>query len=169
MDDLLMQDEDTLHGQYLTFELNKQAFGIEIRYVTEILGMQQITPSPDNARFVKGVISLRGNVITVVDLRLLFGFNDIEYNERTCIIVIEKESSTLGLIVDTVTEVLHIDDDDLEPAPTYGKKVESNFAKNMGKVGEDIKILLDAERISISTRTWLTNESLSPDKLSIHT
>src|SRR3990172_5823963 len=99
-------DEDTQEGKYLTFTMGKEEYGIEIHNVTEIIGIQSITDLPDTPDFVKGVINLRGKVIPVLDVRLRFKMEEKAYNDRTCIIVVNIRNMSVGLIVDTVSEVL---------------------------------------------------------------
>ena len=102
-EDLLEDDdenEDTQEGKYLTFQLNEEEYGIEIGYVTEIIGLQNINVVPDMPHYIRGVINLRGKVIPVMDVRLRFGAPERQYDERTCIIVINVKEQSIGLIVD---------------------------------------------------------------------
>lgn len=137
------EDEDTQEDKFLTFVLNGEEYGIEIRHVTEIIGIQNITVVPDMPHYIKGVINLRGKVIPVMDVRLRFGLEEREYDDRTCIIVINIEEQSVGMIVDRVSEVLDIPKDDVEPPPKVKKGESSRFIKGMGKVDERVKILLD--------------------------
>jgi purine-binding chemotaxis protein CheW len=139
--------EDTQENKYLTFYLNGEEFGIEIMFVTEIIGIQTITAVPDMPEYVKGVINLRGKVIPVMDVRLRFGAPSRDYDDRTCIVVININNLTLGLVVDTVSEVLDIPPDQIEPAPNIRKKGGNKYVKSMGKSGERVKMLLDAEQL----------------------
>ncbi len=109
--------EDTQRDRYLTFSLGKESYGIEIRYVTEIVGMQAITSLPELIEYLKGVINLRGKIVPVMDMRLRFHKEAITYNERTCIIIVEIGDITVGLIVDGVSEVVTIPDNDIEDKP----------------------------------------------------
>jgi len=137
------EDEDTQEDKYLTFVLNGEEYGIEIRHVTEIIGIQNITVVPDMPHYIKGVINLRGKVIPVMDVRLRFCLEEREYDDRTCIIVINIEEQSVGMIVDRVSEVLDIPKDDVEPPPKVKKGESSRFIKGMGKVDGRVKILLD--------------------------
>jgi purine-binding chemotaxis protein CheW len=128
----LEETEDTQHGRFLTFALGEEVFGIEIRFVTEIIGMQPITPLPEVPNFIKGIINLRGKIIPVVDVRLKFEKETVAYNDRTCIIVVETNEITVGLIVDKVAEVLMIEDENIA---------------GIGKDGEDVKLLLSCEKL----------------------
>ncbi|WKY48547.1 chemotaxis protein CheW [Eubacteriaceae bacterium ES3] len=140
-------EEDTQYGRFLTFSLGEEVFGIEIRYVTEIIGMQSITKVPEVPEYIKGIINLRGKIIPVLDVRLQFGKEPIPYNDRTCIIVIDIESVSVGLIVDNVDEVLTIDDEDIAPPPSNKTGFENRFMKGIGKVGGKVQLLLDSSRL----------------------
>lgn len=141
------EDEDTQEDKFLTFVLNKEEFGIEIRYVTEIIGIQSITGVPDMPPYIKGVINLRGKVIPVMDVRLRFGMEERAYDDRTCIVVICINEQSVGLIVDRVSEVLDIPKTNVEPPPKGGRGENSRFIQGMGKVGDQVKILLNANQL----------------------
>lgn len=138
-------------GKYLTFMLADEEYGIGILKVKEIIGMMPITSVPRTPAFVKGVINLRGKVIPVIDLRLKFGMEEIGYSERTCIIVVEiaAESGDLliGIVVDTVSEVLNIKGDDIEDTPTFGAKLDTEYILGMAKMERGVKVLLDIGRV----------------------
>jgi purine-binding chemotaxis protein CheW len=138
-------------GKYLTLSLAAEEYGIPILKVKEIIGMMPITSVPRVADFVKGVINLRGKVIPVMDLRLKFGLEEIDYTERTCIIVVEiaRASGTLptGVIVDSVSEVIAIRDEDIEDTPEFGTTLDADFISGMAKKDGDIKILLDIDSV----------------------
>lgn len=139
------ENEDTQEGKYLTFQLNEEEYGIQIGFVTEIIGIQHINAVPDMPPYIKGVINLRGKVIPVMDVRLRFGAPVRAYDERTCIIVINVKDQAMGLVVDRVSEVLDIPDSDIEPTPELRKGRSNKFVKGLGKVGEQVKLLLEAE------------------------
>ncbi len=145
----LLEDEvSTQEGQYLTFNIGEQEYGIEIQYVTEIVGIQKITDLPDLPQFIKGVINLRGKVIPVLDVRLRFGMDERDYDERTCIMVVRINETSVGLVVDTVSEVMNIADESIEPAPHVSKKTNGNrFVQGLGKVEKEVKILLDTQKL----------------------
>ncbi|CDZ23527.1 CheW protein [[Clostridium] cellulosi] len=144
---LVVQEEDTQHGKFLTFQLGNEVYGIEIRYVTEIIGIQQITYVPEVPKYVKGIINLRGKVIPVIDVRLKFGKPPVDYDDRTCIIVIDINDTQIGLIIDCVSEVLNISDDNIVPPPSYKTGFQNKYIKGIGKVGNAVKLLLDCEKI----------------------
>lgn len=138
-------------GKYLTFTLGHEEYGLEILKVREIIGCVDITAVPCMPPHIKGVINLRGQVISVVDLRARFGMPPAEKTDQTCIIVIEtkKEGRKLstGIIVDSVSEVLSIAGENIEPAPEFGSCVEIDFLLGIGKIGSCIKILLDIDKV----------------------
>jgi purine-binding chemotaxis protein CheW len=137
---------DTQENKYLTFAIGKENFGIEIRYVTEIIGIQAITEVPDMPLYVKGVINLRGKVIPVMDVRLRFGVEERSYDGRTCIIVINIDDQPVGLIVDRVLDVLDIQQSEIEPPPIQKGK-NNRFIQGLGKAGEQVKILLCVNKL----------------------
>ncbi|MBP2645976.1 MAG: CheW protein [Firmicutes bacterium] len=140
-------DEDTQKDKYLTFLLGAEVYGIEIKFVTEIIGRQAITEVPDLAEYVKGIINLRGKIIPVIDVRLRFKKPLVEYNDRTCIIVVDIKNVAVGLIVDTVAEVLTIAEQDIVPPPQIQNGGSQRFTKAIGRVGNDVKLLLDCDRL----------------------
>ncbi len=137
-------------GKYLTFSLDREEYGIGILKVKEIIGMMRITPVPQTPEFVKGVINLRGKVIPVIDLRLRFGMEMIDYNERTCIIVVEINTNSgkihTGIVVDSVSEVLNIKNSDIEDTPSFGTKLDTDYILGIAKMGGGAKILIEIDR-----------------------
>ncbi len=140
------QDEDTQKDKFLTFLLGKEFYGMEIRHVTEIIGIQPITEVPELPEYIRGIINLRGKIIPVVDVRLRFKKPFKEYNDRTCVIVIDIDELSAGLIVDSVSEVIKIPEWDIVPPPDI-KKTSNRFIKGIGKVDNDVKMLLDCEKL----------------------
>ncbi|MDY6952937.1 MAG: chemotaxis protein CheW [Thermodesulfobacteriota bacterium] len=138
-------------SKYLTFTLAGEDYGIGIRKIKEIIGMMPITSVPQTPVHVKGVINLRGKVIPVVDLRLRFDMEATDYAERTCIVVVEipGQSGTVlnGIVVDSVSEVLNIKDEDIEEAPQYGAKLHTDYLLGIAKTEGGVKILLDIDHI----------------------
>ena len=138
-------------GKYLTFSLAAEEYGIAIIRVKEIIGMMPITPVPQVPEFVKGVINLRGKVIPVIDLRLKFEMPATDYTERSCVIVVEvagqEGTIMIGLVVDSVSEVLNIKAEDIEDTPTFGVQLNTEYILGIGKTEEGIKILLDIDRV----------------------
>lgn len=140
-------EEDTQHGRFLTFTLEEEVYGIEIKYVTEIIGIQSITKVPEVPDYVKGIINLRGKIIPVIDVRLKFGKDAIEYDDRTCIVVIDIIEVAVGLIVDNVDEVLTIGDQDIAAPPANKTGFENKYIKGIGKSGDKVQLLLDCEKL----------------------
>lgn len=138
---------DETEHKFLTFSLGEEEFGISIRHVTEIIGIQRITVMPDVAEFIKGVINLRGRVIPVIDMRLRFDFPEREYDERTCIIVVNHDNSSVGLIVDTVAEVIDIDDGSIDSPPQLASESSREFIEGLGRVDDEVKILLNIHKV----------------------
>ena len=138
-------------GKYLTFSLADEEYGIGILRIKESIGMMPITSVPQTPEFVKGVINLRGKVIPVMDLRLRFGMEELEYTERTCIIVVEIEGQAgkvmIGIVVDSVSEVLNIKGEDIEDTPAFGTKLNTDYILGMAKMEGGVKILLDIDRV----------------------
>lgn len=152
------QESADLAGKYLTFALGREEYGIGILKIREIIGMMPITVVPQTPSFIKGVINLRGKVIPVTDLRMKFGLETTDYNERTCIIVVEIDCGSrklvMGLVVDGVSEVANIKGGEIEGTPDFGSGSHNSYVKGMAKIAGGVKILLDIDRI-------LTGEQLS--------
>jgi len=149
VEEILEQDimeEDNLGDRYLTFQLDEEIYGIDLKYVKEIVGMQAITAIPDTPDYIRGIINLRGKIIPVMDVRLRFMKELKEYNERTCVIVVNVDDQSTGLIVDSVSEVISIPESDIVDPPEMGKE-GNNFIKGIGKVGNEVKLLLNCERL----------------------
>ena len=138
-------------GKYLTFSLGGEEYGIGILKVKEIIGLMTITPIPQTPQHIKGVINLRGKVIPVIDLRLKFGIEAMDYTERTCIIVTEiatvNNKIAMGIVVDSVSEVLNIKAAEIEDTPNFGTLLDTSYILGMAKIGQNVKILLDIDRV----------------------
>ena len=141
------QQEDMQLGRYLLFAISNEVYGIEIRYVTEIIGMQPISTLPESPPHIKGVINLRGKIIPVIDMRVRFKKDEADYTDRTCIIVVDTQDFSAGLIVDEVAEVLTIDDSDIAPPPKLEMGESARYLGGIGKVKDDVKLLLDCEKL----------------------
>ncbi len=141
----------SLAGKYLTFKLANETYGIEILKVQEIIGLMSITSIPRTPHFVRGVINLRGKVIPVIELRKKFEMEAVEDTDHTCIIVVQvmgvNGPITMGVIVDEVSEVIDIADNQIEPAPSFGATIDTAFIMAMGKLGESVVILLDIDKV----------------------
>lgn len=138
-------------GKYLTVALDNESYGLAVLKVREIIRMQKITPVPQMPEFVKGVINLRGRVIPVVDLRVKFGLKAI-FADRTCIVVVQVKlpagtAVQMGLIVDSVEEVVNLSNTDIEPTPDFGARIDTGYILGMAKVKGAVKTLLDIDRV----------------------
>jgi len=138
-------------GKYLTFSLANEEYGIGILKIKEIIGMMSITTVPRTPEFMKGVINLRGKVIPVIDLRLRFKMEPMDYTDRTCIIVVEIGSQAgtvqIGAVVDSVSEVLNVGGKDIEETPSFGTKLDTEYILGMAKMDGGVKILLDIDKV----------------------
>jgi purine-binding chemotaxis protein CheW len=143
--------EASVGGKYLTFALGHEEYGLEILKVREIIGFMEITAVPRTPSYVKGVINLRGQVISVVDTRAKFGMPQTQRTDGTCVIVVEiaadQHKLSIGMIVDHVCEVLNVPAEQIEPPPQFGSSVDTDFIRGMGKVGNSVKILLDIDKV----------------------
>ncbi|MFK5926365.1 MAG: chemotaxis protein CheW [Desulfuromusa sp.] len=154
------ENEDTQKDKYLTFHLAGEDYGIEIQYVIEIIGILNITDVPDMPSFIRGVINLRGKVVPIMDIRARFGMEDREYDDRTCIIVVNIDNTDVGLVVDEVSEVADIPESNVEPAPRTSKNTEDSYIQGMGRINNDVKILLDVHKLLFSGEMRELTESL---------
>jgi purine-binding chemotaxis protein CheW len=151
--EIISSAADRRVGKYLTFLLAREEFAIRVLKVREIMGIQDITAVPQTPGYVKGVINLRGKVIPVVDLRLKFCLPEMEYTQRTCIIVVQVQNAGVslqtGIVVDEVSEVLNLAAGDIEDTPDFGEGAgsASSYLLGMAKVKGKVKILLDIDRV----------------------
>ena len=159
LDDDLYDEEDSQKDKFLTFQLQREDYAIETRYVVEIVPIMNITHVPDMPDFVRGVINLRGQVIPVMDVRARFRMALREYDERTCVIVVNINDTHVGLIVDRVSEVTDIPEDCIFPPPKISKDTAARYILGMGKVGEDVKILLDVSKLLFQEELEQLNET----------
>lgn len=141
----------TTANKYLTVTLENESYGMAVLKVREIIRLQKITPVPQMPYYVKGVINLRGRVIPIVDLRLKFGLK-AEIAERTCIVVVQVSMASgqnvqMGLIVDSVEEVVTLGSDEIEPTPEFGTRIDTTYLLGMAKVKGQVKTLLDIDRV----------------------
>jgi purine-binding chemotaxis protein CheW len=151
MSNVSVRAAGTRSGKHLTFQLDDEIYGLDILRVKEIIGIMDITPVPQAPSYLKGVLNLRGKIIPVVDLRLKFGFPEREYDERTCIIVVELASQEgkvlVGIIVDSVSEVTNISDADVESTPDLGGGFDTDYIQGMAKIKGKVVILLDINKV----------------------
>lgn len=162
-DHITVERGSVKEGKYLTFSLAGEEYGIGIQRVKEIIGRMPVTTVPRTPGYVKGVINLRGRVIPVVDLRLKFGMEQEEYSERTSIVVVEIKGETghiqMGVMVDSVSEVLNVNGADIEATPAFGSRVETGYILGMAKINGGVKILIDIDKVLASDEMTLLSEA----------
>ena len=143
------EDTDGEGGQYLTFILADEEYGVEILRVQEIRGWTKVTPMPNQPSYLRGVINLRGNIVPIIDLRERFGIESMEYGATTVVIVIRVESEgserIMGIVVDAVSEVYTVNDSDRQPPPDLGNAIDEQFVNGLVSVDEKMVILLDVD------------------------
>lgn len=144
-----MVEHDTQKDKYVTFQSGGEYFGLKIEYVNEIIVSQEITEIPESEDYIKGLINLRGKIIPVIDVRLRFKKKPFDYTDRTCIIVINYRDTVVGLIVEKIAEVVEIQESNILPSPTMSKndKPQNNYVYAIGKVGDQVKLLLDPDKL----------------------
>ena len=149
LQDFIEGEEDTQKDKYLIFSIGKESYGIDIKYVIEIIGIEPITEVPQLENYIKGVINLRGKIIPVMDVRLKFKKEEKEYDDRTCIIVVEIEGICIGLIIDRVLEVVSIDENNISPPPkTSSNKDNANkYIKGIGKIQNEVRLLIECHKL----------------------
>ncbi|QSF46964.1 chemotaxis protein CheW [Paenibacillus tianjinensis] len=155
-------EEDTQRDKYLIFSLGRQFYGIEIEYVTEIIGLQPIAGIPDLPEYIKGIINLRGKIIPVMDVRLRFRMEPQPYNDRTCVIVIDILDEILGLIVESVSEVLPIPPEEIVPAPD--SPGSGRFVTRIGKTAHGVKLLLDCAKLLRDAEPERPGNAIQPNE-----
>jgi purine-binding chemotaxis protein CheW len=134
-------------NQFLTFSLGDEMYGVDILKVQEIKGHVPATRIPNAPRDVNGVLNLRGTIVPIVDLRRKFNLEPVEYDQFTCIVVVVVCNRVMGMIVDSVSEVMNIPPTDIQPPPDFGNTVGAGLLRGMGKVGDKLIILLDIEAV----------------------
>ncbi|HRG48086.1 MAG TPA: chemotaxis protein CheW [Leptospiraceae bacterium] len=138
--------QDTMEDLYIIFFIDGREYGIEIRYLIEIIAFQPVTFVPNLPKYVKGVLNLRGKIIPVLDVRTRFGMPSIDYTENTCILILNFNNLSASLIVDGVKEVLKIPKDSIEPSPGFEEANVERFVDSIGKSGDTLKILINVEK-----------------------
>ena len=137
--------------QILTFLLQGQDYGLELARVEEIRGFTPITPIPNMPAHIKGVMNVRGAVLPVVDLRVKFGLETVEYTRFTVIIIAHSFGKSVGLIVDSVSDVLSTSSDKIQPPPDFGSSTDTRFVKGLLRSGEQLAVLLDLDRLLVES------------------
>lgn len=162
-----LDTEETQIQQFLTFSLQQEMFGLSILPIKEIIEYDKVTSVPMVPRYVRGVLNLRGNVVPVIDLPVRFGWESSPISKRTCIVIVEVESDDerfdIGVVIDSVSEVLEIADEDIGSAPSFGARVRTDFIAGMGRVNGDFIVLLSANKVlaidELSQLGEMTNDS----------
>ncbi len=147
MSEFSQEDEETLLNRYLTFRIGDEVYGFEIYYVTEIIGVQKFTEVPNTPNYINGITNLRGIIYPVVEARKRFGMPVIPYTEKSCIILVRVRGMGVGLVVDNVSEVIRIEPNVVFPSPQTYKGTKSKFIKSIAKIDNDVKILLDLDKL----------------------
>lgn len=159
MNNISIEDESSVtfamqDGKHLIFQLDKRNYGIHILTISEIIGIMSVIPIPKTPDFVKGIINLRGKIIPIIDLRLKFGMQEKEYNEETCIIIVnvdsENTTNQIGLVVDIVSEVVDIPLSEVEPPPKYSVDSNQEFITGVAKVKDQVVLLLNIKQVIYS-------------------
>lgn len=147
IDELAVTEQD----QHLTFELSGEELAVPVMNIREIIRYGKLTKMPMVPNFIEGVINLRGSVVPVINLAAKFGLTLQDADKRTCIIImeveIEDESVVMGIVVDKVLQVIEIPDDNIEPSPTLGAKIQTNFIKGMARIEDGFIIILDISQV----------------------
>ena len=143
----ILNEEIGMANQFMTFMVGVESYGIKIEFISEILNLQTITVVPEVPCYIKGIINMRGKILPVMDVRLRFNKEPIEYNDRTCIIVISMDSTMVGLIVDTVREVMEILPEDIVDTEDAAAEMQNRYIKAVGKTEAGVILLLDVDRL----------------------
>lgn len=138
--------EEITKDQYLTFVIDEEEYAIGIAYTKEIVNNLSITKVPQTPNYVEGIVSLRGDIIPVINVRKRFEKQDKPFDDQTCIVFVEYHDYQLGLIVDNVKEVMFIEEEFIVPPPSAKLSYYNQFIKNIGKIGDKIKLLLDLDK-----------------------
>lgn len=146
-----MSANDKQRNKYVTFKSGNEYFGLKIEYVNEIIVYQEITEIPESEEYIKGLINLRGKIIPVIDVRIRFRQEPMDYTDRTCIVIVNVNDTVVGLIVEKIAEVVEIKEEDVLPPPNVviggEDKLQNRYVYGIGKVGDSVKLLLDPERL----------------------
>lgn len=139
--------KETQRDRFLTFTISDVTYGIEMYFIREIVGLQEITEVPEMPDYIKGIINLRGIIIPVMDVRIRFGKDQRDYDDRTCVIVVEISGNSVGLIVDSVCEVLPILSEEISEAPDFGNGQTNRFIQNVGKSSSGIVLIINSAKL----------------------
>lgn len=158
MSDVVEDNDDTI-VQWVTFHLENEKYGIKVMQVQEVLRMTEIAPVPGAPHYVLGIINLRGNVVTVIDTRRRFGLNDVENDDETRIVIVESNNNVVGILVDSVAEVVDLKVSEIETAPNVGNDESSKYIQGVSSRGDELLILVDVNKL-LSDEEWQEVASL---------
>ncbi|MDR3597571.1 chemotaxis protein CheW [Clostridium sp.] len=149
LEEIVENEEDTQKDKYLIFSIGKEYYGIDIKYVIEIIGIEPITEVPELPNYIRGVINLRGKIIPVMDVRLKFKKEEKEYDDRTCIIVVEIDNICIGLIIDRVLEVVNIGENNISAPPKINSNKDNanKYIKGIGKIQNEVRLIIDCHKL----------------------
>jgi purine-binding chemotaxis protein CheW len=149
------------NNEFLTFTLGKEEYGIDILKVQEIRGYDAVTTIANTPAFIKGVINLRGTIVPIVDLRIKFNMPTVEYDQFTVVIILNFGTRTVGIVVDSVSDVLTLNPDQIHPAPNLSSALDTRYIMGLGTVAEHMLILVDIEKLMNSSEMALMDQATS--------
>ena len=151
--------EETGGEEYLAFTLGREEYGIDILKVQEIRGYETVTRIANAPDFIKGVINLRGIIVPIVDLRIKFQLDRVEYNQYTVVIILNLKDRVVGIVVDGVSDVLTLQSQQIKPAPEFSGALDTEYIRGLGSIDERMLILVDIERLLLSADMALCDEA----------
>ena len=158
MNDVVDSNDDSII-QWVTFHLESEKYGIKVMQVQEVLRMTEIAPVPGAPYYVLGIINLRGNVVTVIDTRRRFGLADVEHDDETRIVIVEANNNVVGILVDSVAEVVDLKASEIETAPNVGNDESSKYIQGVSSRDNELLILVDVNKL-LSDEEWQEVASL---------
>ncbi len=158
MNDVVDENDDSI-VQWVTFHLENEKYGIKVMQVQEVLRMTEIAPVPGAPHYVLGIINLRGNVVTVIDTRRRFGLPDVENDDETRIVIVEANNNVVGILVDSVAEVVDLSMAEVETAPNVGNDESSKYIQGVSSREDELLILVDVNKL-LSDEEWQEVASL---------
>jgi len=148
-------------GEYLTFTLGHEEYGMDILKVQEIRGYDAVTAIANTPAFIKGVVNLRGIIVPIVDLRIKFNLVNIDYNDMTVVIILSLSNRVVGVVVDSVSDVLTLTHDQIKPAPSLSTSLDTRYITGLGSIDQRMLILVDIERLMSSRDMELMDEAMA--------
>ena len=157
MENINTPENNTMGSEFLTFTLGSEEYGMDILKVQEIRGYDAVTTVANTPDFIKGVINLRGTIIPIVDLRIKFHLGIVEYNQLTVVVILNLGSRMVGVVVDSVSDVLALTSEQIRHAPNLTAGLDTRYITGLGTVGERMLILVDIEKLMTSSEMALTD------------